>query len=68
MFSICNGWLFWFVNHTSMAWTYQLNVFKKLKVVGEISSDYPNDLFETFVYKTLESILWIIIVDDVTLS
>ena len=30
MSSISNDWLFWSVNHTSMAWNSELNVFEKI--------------------------------------
>ena len=53
--SISNGWLFWSVNHTSMAWNSELNVFGKIWFFGEIFNELPNDLFGTNVYKTLES-------------
>ena len=53
--SISNGWLFWSVNHTSMVWNSELNVFKGIKFVGAISNKLPNGLFGTNVYKTLES-------------
>ena len=53
--SISNGWLFWSVYHTSMSWNSELNVFKKIWFVGEISNKLPNGLFGTNVYKTLES-------------
>ena len=38
-----------------MAWNSELNVFKELWFFEEISNRLPNDLFETKVYKTLES-------------
>ena len=44
--SISNGWLFWSVNHTSMAWNSELNVFKKIWFAGDISNRLPNGLFE----------------------
>ena len=53
--SICNGWLLWPVNHTSIDWNSEIDVFKKTKFVGEISNKLPNGLFGTNVYKTLES-------------
>ena len=53
--SVSNGWLFWSVNHTSMAWNSELNVFGKIWFFGEIFNELPNDLFGTNVYKTLES-------------
>ena len=33
----------------------KLNVFKNIKFLGEISSNWPIDLFGTNVYKILES-------------
>ena len=53
--SICNGWLFWSVNHTSMVWNSELNVFKGIKFVGPISNKLPNGLFGTNACKPLES-------------
>ena len=53
--SISNGWLFWSVNHTSMAWNSELNAFGKIWFFGEIFNELWNDLFGTNVYKTLES-------------
>ena len=38
-----------------MAWNSELNVFRKIKFVGEISDKLPNILFETNVYKILQS-------------
>ena len=34
---------------------FELNDFKKIKFVDEISNKVPNDLFGKNVYKTLES-------------
>ena len=48
--SICNGWLFWSVNHTSMYENSELNVFKKIEFVDEIFNKLPNVLFGTNVY------------------
>ena len=53
--SISNGWLFWSVNHTLMSENSELNVFKNIWFVGEISNKLPNGLFGTNVYKTFES-------------
>ena len=53
--TVSNGWLFWSVNHTSMTWNFELNLFKGIKFIGEISNKLPNGLFGTNVYKTLES-------------
>ena len=38
-----------------MAWNSELNVFKVIKFVGEISNKLPSGLFGTNGYKTLES-------------
>ena len=46
---------FWLVNHTSIYENSELNVYKNIKFLGEISSNWPNYLLETHVYKTLES-------------
>ena len=35
---------FWLVNHTSIYENSELNVFKNVKFVGEISSNWQNDL------------------------
>ena len=51
MSSVYDGWLFWSVNHTSMVWNSELNVFKKKWFFGEISNRLPNGLFGTNVYK-----------------
>ena len=54
MSSISNGWLFWSVNHGSIAWNSEWNVFKKTWYFGEISNGLlPNDLFEKYVCKAL---------------
>ena len=46
--SISNDSLFWSVNHTLMAWNFELNV-------GEIFNSLLNGLFGTNVYKTFAS-------------
>ena len=46
---------FWSANHTSIYENSELKVFKNVKVLGEISNNWPNHLLETNVYKTLES-------------
>ena len=33
----------------------ELNVFENIKFLGEIPSNWPNDLLEINVYKTLET-------------
>ena len=53
--SVSNGWLFWSVNHTSMVWNSELNVFKGIKLVGVIFIELPNGLFGRNAYKNLES-------------
>ena len=53
--SISNSWLFWSVNHTLILSYSELNVFKKIWFVEEISNKLPSGLFGTNVYKTLES-------------
>ena len=60
MSSISNGWLFWAVNHASMVWNSELNVFKKIWFAGEFSNRIPNGLFGTNVYKTHISLLTIL--------
>ena len=56
--SFSGGLEFWSVNHTSMYENLKMKmvkVFKNIKFFGEISSNWPNDLLGTNVYKTLES-------------
>ena len=53
--SISSGLEFWSVNHTSIYENSELNVFKNIKVLGEISSNRPNKLLGINVYKTLKS-------------
>ena len=36
-----------------MSWNSELNVFKKIKFVGEISGNWPNGLFGTRMYRKL---------------
>ena len=50
--SISRGLEFRSVTQTSIS---ELKVFKDIKLFGEISSNLPNDLLGTNVYKTLES-------------
>ena len=45
---------FWSVNHTSIQENSESNVFKNIKFFDKISNNWPNDLFGTSVYKTLE--------------
>ena len=53
--SISSGLEIWSVNHTPIYEKSELKVFKIVKLLGEISSNWPNDLLGTIVYKTLES-------------
>ena len=53
--SIYIGLEFWLVNHTSIHENSELKVFKNINFLGEISNNWPNDLWRTNVYKTLES-------------
>ena len=45
----------WSVNHTSIYENSGSKVFKKIKILGEISNNWLNDLLLTNVYKILES-------------
>ena len=51
---ISSGVQFWSENQTSIHENSELNVFVKIKVLGEISNNWPKDLFGTNVCKTLE--------------
>ena len=53
--SISSGWLFWSINHISIYENSELNVFKEITFVSEISYKLPNGLFGTNAYKTLQS-------------
>ena len=53
--SIFRGLEFRSVNHTSIYENSELNVFENIKFLSEISDNWPNDLLEKNVYKTLES-------------
>ena len=55
LFSIPSGLKFWSGNHTSMNENSELNVFKNIKFLEEISSNWPNDLLGINVCKTYES-------------
>ena len=46
---------FWPVNHTSIYENSELKDFKNINFFWEISSNWPNDLLGTNVYKTLET-------------
>ena len=47
---ISSGLEFWSISHA-----FESKVFTKIKFLGEISNNWPNDLLGTNVYKTLES-------------
>ena len=53
--SISSGLEFWSVNHTSIYENSESKAFKNIKFLDEMSNNWPNDLFGTNVYKTLES-------------
>ena len=53
--SVYSGLQFWSVNYTSIYENSELNVLKNITYLGEISSNWPNDLLGINVYKTLES-------------
>ena len=53
--SISSGLEFWSVKDDSIQENSELNVFKNTNFLDEMSSNWPNDLFGTNVYKTLES-------------
>ena len=49
--SISSGLEFWSVNHTSIYENSESKVFKNIRFLGEISSDWSNDLLGINVYK-----------------
>ena len=54
LYSISSSLEFWSGNHTSIYENSELNVFRNIKFLGEISSNWPNNLGIN-VYKTLDS-------------
>ena len=52
--SITRGLQFWLANDTSIYENSELNIFKNIRFSGKISNNWPNDLVETNVYKTIE--------------
>ena len=52
--SITRGLQFWLANDTSIYENSELNIFKNIRFSGGISNNWPNDLVETNVYKTIE--------------
>ena len=59
--SISKSLEFWSANLTSIYENSELKVFKNIIFFGEISSNWPNDLLELIVYKTLESHWWLLL-------
>ena len=53
-FIISSGLEFWSVSHTQIQEISELKVFKNINFLAKISNNWPNDLFGTNVYKTLE--------------
>ena len=57
IFILCStprGLEFWSVNHISIYENCESKVFKNINFLGEIFNNWPNDLFGTNVYKTLD--------------
>ena len=55
--SISKGLEFWYTNHTSIYKNSQWKFLKNIKLLGEISNDWPNSLLETHVWKALLLVL-----------
>ena len=53
--SISSGLEFWSVNHVSLYENSELNFLKDITFFSEISDNWPIDLFETSLYKALQS-------------
>ena len=68
--SIPSGLEFWSVNYTSVYEHSELNVFKYIKCLGKMSSNWPNDLLGIHIYIYIQDswILLIIIVDNITMD
>ena len=54
--SISSGLEFWSLNHTSISQNSEIKVFENIKLLGEISNNWSNDLLWANVYKTLENL------------
>ena len=54
LFSISSGLELWSVNYTIINENSELKVFKNIKLLGEISNNWPNDLSGINVYKIVE--------------
>ena len=63
--SISSGWEFWSVNHILIYKNSGLKVFKNIKLLGEISNNWPNDLLRINVCKTC--IFLIIVANNITM-
>ena len=55
LFAISSGLEFWSLNHTQIYENSESKVFKNIKSLGEITDNWPNDLLQINVNKTLES-------------
>ena len=51
--SVSSRFLFFPVKHTLMYENFEPNTLGKTEFIGEFSNNWPNDLLETNVYKTL---------------
>ena len=51
--STSRGLEFWSVNHTSIYENLKLNLFKNIKFLGEISSNWPNNLLGMHVFHAM---------------
>ena len=52
--SISSGLEFLSVNQISIYENFKLKVFKNMKILGEMSNNWPKYLLGTYVYRTLE--------------
>ena len=52
--SIFSGLKFWSVNHTSIYENFEWKVFKNIKLLREMSKNWPKDLLPTNAYKNLQ--------------
>ena len=52
---ISSGLEFWSVNQTSIYENSESKMFRNIRFLDEISNNWPNDLLETILCKTLES-------------
>ena len=65
--SIFSGLEFWSVNRTSIYENSELRIFKNIKLLGEISNNWPNDSLGT---KCIQDswVLLIIVVNNITMD